>query len=80
MEARSRNHCSRGKATSITYSEGKSVDFVVYYAMRMAVLYCHLWPVWLYHIFHIIYQKVRFSVKVTENKMCILIFPTTFVY
>lgn len=29
MEARSHNHCFRGKATSITYSECQSVDFVV---------------------------------------------------
>jgi len=29
MKARSRNHCCRGKATSITYSECESVDFVV---------------------------------------------------
>ena len=44
MEARSRNDYCRGKAVSSTYSECASVG-------ACAVLYCHLWLVWLYHIF-----------------------------
>jgi len=33
IEARSRNHCCRGKAISVTYSDCVSVAFVIEYAM-----------------------------------------------
>jgi hypothetical protein len=37
------------------------------------VVYCHLWFVWLYHIFHIILLTARFSEKkVTEHQACVL--------
>jgi hypothetical protein len=35
IEARSRNHCCRGKAISITYSEWVSVALVIQHAKRM---------------------------------------------
>jgi hypothetical protein len=35
MEARSRNHCCRGKAISITYSECVYVALVIQHAKRM---------------------------------------------
>jgi hypothetical protein len=35
MEERSRNHCRRGRATSITYSERVSVALVIVYGKRM---------------------------------------------
>jgi hypothetical protein len=35
INARSRNHCCRGKAISITYSECVSVDGVIQHAKRM---------------------------------------------
>jgi hypothetical protein len=40
-----------------------------------AILYCHLWPVGLCHIFpHFLINSTVFGVKVTEIKTCILIF------
>jgi hypothetical protein len=35
IKARSRNHCCRGKAISITYSECVSVALVIQHARRM---------------------------------------------
>jgi hypothetical protein len=53
-----------------------SVWFLAFFC---AVLYCHLWPVWLYHIFaHYLINGTIFEKKVIEKK-CILIFSTTFV-
>jgi hypothetical protein len=44
-----------------------------------AVLYCHLWPVWLYHIFpHYLINGTIFGKKFIEHKMCVLVFSTTF--
>jgi hypothetical protein len=37
-EERSRNHCCRGKATSITYSECVSVALVIQHTMRISVI------------------------------------------
>jgi hypothetical protein len=43
-------------------------------------LYCHLSPVWLYHIFQLLSHKRHdFREKVIEHKMCVLIFSTKFV-
>jgi len=44
------DHFFRGKAISITYSACVSVALVISMQCACAVL-CHLWPVWLYHIF-----------------------------
>ena len=39
-----------------------------------AILYCHLWPIWLYHISYRSSQKhYYFWKRFTEYKMCILI-------
>jgi len=44
------------------------------------VLYCHPWPVWIYHIFFTISHKWHDSQKTfIEHKMSVLIFSTTFV-
>ena len=40
--------------------------------------YCHLWPVWFYHIFPHYLITARFRKKVSEQKMFVLIFSTTF--
>ena len=43
IEARSRNHCCRGKAISITYSECMPIVSVIQHAMRMRhVVICGL--------------------------------------
>ena len=43
-----------------------------------AVLYCHLWPVWLYHIFrHYLIHGRIFGKQVIEHKVCVWIFSTT---
>jgi hypothetical protein len=48
--ARLPDHCFLGKAISITYSACVSVALVTSMKSACAVL-CHLWQVWLYHIF-----------------------------
>jgi len=41
-------------------------------------LYCHLWPIWLYHIFpHYLTKSTNFEEKMIEEKMCVLIFSTS---
>jgi len=43
-----------------------------------AELYCHLWHVWLYHIFpHYLIHGRIFGKQVTEYRMCVPIFSTT---
>jgi hypothetical protein len=39
---------------SITYSECVCSLSYPAYSAHAPLLYCHMWPVWLYHIFHII--------------------------
>jgi len=50
-----------------------------YSAYKAHAPYCHLWPVWLYHIFSTLSKKRRHNLRknVIEHKMCILIFSTT---
>ena len=45
-----------------------------------ALLYCHLWPVRLYHIFpHYLIKGTIFGNNLIEHKICVLILSTTFV-
>ena len=46
-----------------------------------AVLCCHLWPVWLCHIFvhYLTCDMIFGGGGVTEHKMCVLIFSANFV-
>jgi len=46
-EARSHDHCCHG---GIKYHEHLSVALVIRHESACTVLYCHLWPVWLYPI------------------------------
>ena len=65
-EARSRNHCCRGKAKSIKYYECGTVFLLELCGMQIfcAVLYCHLWPEWLYNIFpHYLIKGTIFGKK-----------------
>jgi hypothetical protein len=47
--------------------------------LSCAVLYCHLWPVWLCHIFPHYLINDSFWKKLLNIK-CVLIFSTTFVW
>jgi len=47
--------------------------------MQCDVPYCHLWPVQIYNIFpHYLINGITFQKKVTEHKLCVLIFSATF--
>jgi hypothetical protein len=35
-----------------------------------AISYSHLWPVCLYHVFHVISYTAQFSETIIEHKMC----------
>jgi hypothetical protein len=75
---RSCNHCCSGKGISITYSE------CVFCCLRYPACnasYCHLRPAPLYNIFSTLFHwQQDFRKTVTENKMCDLIFSSTFVW
>jgi len=81
IEARARNHCCSGKAVIITYSEFVSVDLVIQHAMRMRrVLFSFVYCLVLKYIFSTLSHKLHdFPENVTEHKMCILNFSTTFI-
>jgi hypothetical protein len=62
-EERSRKHCCRGIAVGITYPKLPSTH------SACAVLYCHLWPVWLYRIFpHYLINDTIFGKKLLNIK------------
>jgi len=69
VQARSRNHCCGGKAVIISYSECVPVSLVSQHQSACAVLYCHLWPVWTYHIFlHFLTNGTIFGKKLLHTK------------
>jgi hypothetical protein len=63
-EVDSCNHWCSGKTVSITYSECGFVALSIKHAMCMPN--SHLWPVWLYYIFHIISWRHDLKKKVLE--------------
>ena len=78
-EARSYNYCYSGKALSITYCECVFVALGIQHALRMRhIVICGL-PGFT-KLLHIISKTARFKRKVTEHKMSVLIFSTTFVW
>jgi hypothetical protein len=80
MEVRSRNHCCRGKAISITYSEDVSVALGMQHAksMRRIILSPVACPA-LQYFSALSHKRHDFrGRKNTEHKMTLLIFSTTF--
>jgi hypothetical protein len=80
IAARSCNHCCRAKSVNITYSEYVFAALVIQHAMRMrliilpsvASLAAPYFPT-------LSHKRHLFRKKVTEYKMCVFIFSTTFV-
>jgi len=73
IEARSRNHCCRGKATSVTYSDCVSVAFVIEYAMCKSGIILSAVPCLALLYFSASSHKVcDFTKKITAHKMCVL--------
>jgi hypothetical protein len=74
VEARSCNHycCWKEKKYYIFWV---CVCSRSYPACSAHALYCHVFPVWLYHLFHIS-KRAQFVGLVTEHKMCVFIFST----
>jgi len=68
------NHCCSGKAVRFIHFE--CVCSFIYPAHNQCVPYCHLWCVWFYNIFPPNKQHNFKKTKVTEHKMCVLIFST----
>jgi len=80
-EARSRNLCCRGEAVSITYSECVPVILFIQHAMCIR-------PIILSHVayqapsYFPTFSHKRYNFrekKITEDKICVLIFSTNFI-
>jgi hypothetical protein len=77
---RSRNHCCRGKAISVIYSECVFVALVFQRAKGMCLLHCYPWPVCLCHSFpHYISTGTIFGEKNYWTKNMSFDFFTNFV-
>ena len=79
IDTRSRHHCWRGKAISVTYSWRVSAALLIQYAMRMRCIVIR-WPVWQYHIFphYLTIDTILGWKKFVELKICVFISYTTF--
>ena len=75
IKARSRNHCCRGKAISIKYSECVSVALVNHHALRMRhTILSSMDSLSLPYFSTLCHKRHDFRKKVIEHKMCVLIF------
>jgi hypothetical protein len=78
FEAHLSNHCYRGRAISIIYSECVFVTLVIPYAQRtrriiLSFVTCLALP----YFFTLSHKGHDFWGNIIEYKMCVLIFPTT---
>jgi hypothetical protein len=74
------NHCCSGIGIRIKQPDCVCVCNLRYPARNAHASYCHLWPAPHYNIFPTLsHKRYNFRKKVTEHKMCVLIFSTTFV-
>jgi hypothetical protein len=77
VEARSRDHCCRGKAVSIAQSECVSAASAIQHAKRvrrivLPSVVCPAVP----HFSALPHKRYDFREKVTEHKTCVLVFST----
>jgi hypothetical protein len=79
IEARSRNHCCRGRAISITYSECVSVALVIQHAKRMrCIIFSAVACLVLPYFSALSHKQHDFGKRVIEHKMSVLIFSAAF--
>ena len=79
-EARSRKHCCRGKAWSITYSEFVSLVSVIQHATRMRhIIFTSVTCLAIPYFSTLSHKRHDFRKKKILNIKCVLIFYTTFI-
>ena len=79
MEVRSRNHCCRGRAAGITYSERVSVALVIEYEKRMRrVILSPVASLTLQYFFTLSHKRDDFRKQKLSNIKCVRILSMTF--